>query len=85
MSVAACAALVERSDPERYLAVMAAPVWARERLFPLYAFNLEVARAPWVSCTMFCKKIDMPIAEIKGARRVEPRKGRYAVRSTAQP
>ncbi|MGA0542730.1 squalene/phytoene synthase family protein [Neotabrizicola sp. VNH66] len=49
MSVAECAALVERSDPERYLAVMAAPVWARERLFPLYAFNLEVARAPWVT------------------------------------
>lgn len=28
---------------------MAAPVWAREHLFPLYAFNLEVARAPWVT------------------------------------
>jgi phytoene/squalene synthetase len=28
---------------------MAAPVEARAQLFPLYAFNLEVARAPWVS------------------------------------
>ncbi len=28
---------------------MAAPVAMRERLFPLYAFNLEVARAPWVT------------------------------------
>ncbi|NBE08520.1 squalene/phytoene synthase family protein [Rhodobacter sp. CCP-1] len=28
---------------------MAAPVAARERLFVLYAFNLEVARAPWVT------------------------------------
>ncbi len=28
---------------------MAAPVWARAALFPLYAFNLEVARAPWVA------------------------------------
>ena len=49
MTVAACAALVERGDPDRFLAVMAAPVAARERLFPLYAFNLEVARAPWVT------------------------------------
>jgi 15-cis-phytoene synthase len=49
MSVAACAALVERGDPDRFLAVMAAPVAAREKLFPLYAFNLEVARAPWVT------------------------------------
>jgi phytoene/squalene synthetase len=49
VSVAACAALVERGDPDRFLAAMAAPVAARERLFPLYAFNLEVARAPWVT------------------------------------
>ncbi len=49
MSVAACAALVERGDPDRFRAVMAAPVEARAQLFPLYAFNLEVARAPWVT------------------------------------
>lgn len=49
MSVAACAEIVQRGDPDRFAAVMAAPVAARERLFPLYAFNLEVARAPWVS------------------------------------
>ena len=28
---------------------MAAPVAARRVLFPLYAFNVEVARAPWVT------------------------------------
>jgi phytoene/squalene synthetase len=28
---------------------MAAPVEVRAQLFPLYAFNLEVARAPWVT------------------------------------
>ncbi len=28
---------------------MAAPVGLRARLWPLYAFNLEIARAPWVS------------------------------------
>ncbi len=49
MTVAACAALVERGDPDRFLATLAAPVAAREKLFPLYAFNLEVARAPWVT------------------------------------
>ena len=45
----ACAALVERGDPVRFRAAMAAPVAARRVLFPLYAFNLEVARAPWVT------------------------------------
>ena len=32
--------------------------------------------APWVIWTKFCRKIDMPIAEISGARRNEPRSGR---------
>lgn len=49
MSLDACARLVERGDPDRFLAVMAAPIAARARLLPIYAFNLEVARAPWVS------------------------------------
>lgn len=49
MTIDACAALVERGDPDRFLAVMAAPVPLRARLFPLYAFNLEIARAPWVT------------------------------------
>lgn len=49
MTIAACAELVRRGDPDRFLAVMAAPPAARARLFPLYAFNLEVARAPWVT------------------------------------
>lgn len=45
----ACAGLVERGDPLRFRAVMAAPLSARLVLFPLYAFNIEVARAPWVT------------------------------------
>ena len=49
MSINACAALVEKGDPDRFLAAMAAPPAARVVLFPLYAFNLEVARAPWVT------------------------------------
>ncbi|GIT92129.1 phytoene synthase [Jannaschia pagri] len=47
--IAACAGLVQRGDPDRFRAAMAAPVEARAKLFPLYAFNLEVARAPWVT------------------------------------
>ncbi|MFQ1700891.1 squalene/phytoene synthase family protein [Loktanella agnita] len=49
MSFNACAALVEKADPERFRAAMAAPVSARRVLFPLYAFNIEVARAPWLT------------------------------------
>jgi len=49
MSFEACAALVEKADPLRFRAAMAAPVSARKILFPLYAFNVEVARAPWVT------------------------------------
>ena len=49
MSVAACADLVARGDPDRFAAILAAPVSAREVLLPIYAFNLEVARAPWVT------------------------------------
>ena len=47
--VAACAAIVQRGDPDRFLAAMAAPVPARAALFPLYAAYLEIARAPWVT------------------------------------
>jgi len=43
-----CAALVRRGDPDRFLSAMTAPPAARERLFALYAFNLEVARIPSV-------------------------------------
>ena len=49
MTIDNCASIVERGDPDRFLAVMAAPVQARARLLPLYAFNLEVAKAPWVT------------------------------------
>ena len=49
MTIQACAALVERADPDRFAATMAAPPQARSKLWPLYAFNIEVARAPWVT------------------------------------
>lgn len=49
MSIQACAELVQRGDSDRFRATMATPVAARARLFPLYAFNIEVARAPWLT------------------------------------
>lgn len=45
----ACAELVQSGDPERFHAVMASPVAARGAMFVIYAFNLEVVRAPWVT------------------------------------
>ncbi|WP_116131766.1 squalene/phytoene synthase family protein [Tropicimonas sp. IMCC34043] len=47
--IAACAEIVARGDPDRFLATMAAPIPARAVLFPVFAFNIEVTRAPWVS------------------------------------
>ena len=49
MSIDACAELVARGDPDRFASAMTAPVDLRGRLMVLYAFNLEVARAPWVT------------------------------------
>ena len=45
----ACAGIVQKGDPQRFKAAMAAPVTARVVLFPIYAFNVEVARAPWLT------------------------------------
>jgi len=49
VSLDACAEIVRRGDPERFAATMAAPLAARRVMLPIYAFNVEVARAPWVS------------------------------------
>ena len=49
MTDAAVAGLVERGDPERWRSAMTAPPAARPGLMALYAFNLEIARAPWVA------------------------------------
>ncbi len=45
----ACIDLVTSGDPDRALVTRAATPSAQARLWPLYAFNLEVARAPWAS------------------------------------
>lgn len=49
MTLDACARLVEQGDPDRFAATMAVRPTARARLLPLYAYNLEVARAPWAA------------------------------------
>lgn len=49
MSLQACADIVAKGDRDRFAAAMAAPVDARQVLFPIYAFNVEVARAPWAA------------------------------------
>lgn len=49
MTQDACARLVEQGDPARFRSVLAAKAAVRGDLFVLYAFNLEVARAPWVT------------------------------------
>ncbi|NTT87415.1 phytoene/squalene synthase family protein [Tabrizicola fusiformis] len=44
-----CADLVQKGDPDRFAALMAARPPARPALAVLYAYNLELARAPWAS------------------------------------
>jgi phytoene synthase len=75
VSVEACARLVERGDPDRFLATMAAAPALRARLFPLYAFNLEVARGPVVSAEPMIAEMRLQwwrdvLDEIAGARPV---------------
>ncbi len=49
MSFDACAELVRKGDADRFRCAMVAPVELRGRLLAIYAFNLEVAKAPWVT------------------------------------
>lgn len=44
-----CATIVEARDPDRFAATMTAAPAQRALLWPLYAFNLEVAQAAWAS------------------------------------
>lgn len=49
MTLEACADLVKSADPDRYAVTITAPEGAQRILWPLYAFNIEVSRAPWVT------------------------------------
>lgn len=45
----ACAAIVEKGDSARFRAIMAAPLADRAVLSAIYAANVEISRAPWVT------------------------------------
>jgi len=49
MSFDTCAELVRAGDPDRFMSAMTAPPDHRDGLLALYAFNLEIAQAPWAS------------------------------------
>ena len=49
MNAAAVAELVRRGDPDRFQSARSATAPARRRLHSLYAFNVEVSRAAWVT------------------------------------
>ncbi len=56
MSLNDCAKIVQDQDPDRFLSAMAAPKDVRGKLFAIYAFNAEVARAAWISAEpMVCE------------------------------
>lgn len=66
---AACAEIVSRADPERWRAAMAAPDASRPHLMALYAFNVEISRAPWATSEQMLARIrlkwwDEAVAEI---------------------
>lgn len=49
MTAPSLAEFVRQGDPERFAATMIAPPELREKLWPVYALNLELARAPWAA------------------------------------
>lgn len=49
MSLSHCIALVAAGDPDRHAVTRAASDPDQARLYPLYALNLEIARAAWAS------------------------------------
>ena len=49
MSLSHCIDMVARGDADRHAVTRAAPDAAQARLYPLYALNLEIARAAWAS------------------------------------
>lgn len=49
MSLAHCVDMVAKGDAARHRVLRIADDAAQARLYPLYALNLEIARAPWAS------------------------------------
>jgi phytoene/squalene synthetase len=56
MSLAHCIDMVAQGDPDRHAVTRAADDATQARLYPLYALNLEIARAAWASAEpMVCE------------------------------
>jgi 15-cis-phytoene synthase len=56
MSLSHCIDMVAKGDPDRHAVTRAATDHAQARLYPLYALNLEIARAAWASAEpMVCE------------------------------
>ena len=56
MSLAHCIGMVAKGDPDRHAVTRAADDATQARLYPLYALNLEIARAAWASAEpMVCE------------------------------
>ncbi|WP_158617343.1 squalene/phytoene synthase family protein [Falsigemmobacter faecalis] len=49
MSLSHCIERVTAQDPDRHLVLQGFPEAVQARLYPLYALNLEIGRAAWVS------------------------------------
>ena len=44
-----CASLLQKSDPQRFRSIMAAPEKLRLYYFVIFAFNVEISRAPYIT------------------------------------
>ena len=56
MSLSHCIEMVAKGDPDRHAVTRAADEATQARLYPLYALNLEIARAAWASAEpMVCE------------------------------
>lgn len=56
MSLGHCIDMVAKGDPDRHAVTRAADDATQARLYPLYALNLEIARAAWASAEpMVCE------------------------------
>ena len=78
--------LVRRGDPDRHLSALSAEPIGRRRLFALYGFNLEVARAAWASNdpAICAVRLNWWAEAVGPARSEDVQKGNYVVSSVAE-
>ncbi len=75
MSLEACKELVRIGDPDRFDVTVLAPEKIQKILWPLYAFNVEVTRAPWLTQEPMIAEIRLQwwrdaLAEIREGKQV---------------